>query len=135
MSMRDPSKLILSFLLTASTALGQDAARGKETYLRYCATCHGHDARGGGPTGAVLALRPTDLTQLSTTNGGTFPTIRVVMRIDGRDPIISHGSPMPIYGEFFEGRDVAMKAPNGMPILTSQPVVDLVVWLQSIQNR
>jgi hypothetical protein len=41
---------------------------------------------------------------------------------------------MPMYGEFFEGRDVAMKAPNGMPILTSQPVVDLVVWLESIQD-
>ena len=128
------AKLILSLILAASPALGQDAVRGKETYLRYCATCHGIDARGGGPTGAVLTLRPTDLTQLSAANGGTFPTIRVVMRIDGREPLVSHGSPMPIYGEFFEGRDVAMKAPNGMPILTSQPVVDLVVWLQSIQD-
>ncbi len=128
------AKLILSLILAASPVLGQDAVRGKETYLRYCATCHGIDARGGGPTGAVLTLRPTDLTQLSAANGGTFPTIRVVMRIDGREPLVSHGSPMPIYGEFFEGRDVAMKAPNGMPILTSQPVVDLVVWLQSIQD-
>lgn len=128
------AKLILSLILAASPVLGQDAVRGKETYLRYCATCHGIDARGGGPTGAVLTLRPTDLTRLSAANGGTFPTIRVVMRIDGREPLVSHGSPMPIYGEFFEGRDVAMKAPNGMPILTSQPVVDLVVWLQSIQD-
>ena len=135
--MHNSAKLIISLVLAAlaaSPALAQDAVRGKETYLRYCATCHGTDAQGGGPTGAVLTLQPTDLTQLSTANGGTFPTVRVVMRIDGREPLVSHGSPMPMYGEFFEGRDVAMKAPNGMPILTSQPVVDLVVWLESIQD-
>ena len=138
MPVHNSAKLIISLVLAAlaaSPALAQDAVRGKETYLRYCATCHGTDAQGGGPTGAVLTLQPTDLTQLSTANGGTFPTVRVVMRIDGREPLVSHGSPMPMYGEFFEGRDVAMKAPNGMPILTSQPVVDLVVWLESIQDR
>ena len=135
--MHNSAKLIISSVmaaLAASPALAQDAVHGKETYLRYCATCHGTDAQGGGPTGAVLTLQPTDLTRLSTANGGTFPTVRVVIRIDGREPLVSHGSPMPIYGEFFEGRDVAMKAPNGMPILTSQPVVDLVVWLESIQD-
>ena len=135
--MHNSGKLIISLgmaVMAASPTLAQDAVLGKETYLRYCATCHGLDARGGGPTAAVLTLQPTDLTQLSTTNGGTFPTVRVVMRIDGREPLVSHGSPMPIYGEFFEGRDLAMKAPNGMPILTSQPVVDLVVWLESIQD-
>ena len=138
MLVHNSGKLIISLgmaVMAASPTLAQDAVLGKETYLRYCATCHGTDAQGGGPTGAVLTLQPTDLTQLSTANGGTFPTVRVVMRIDGREPLVSHGSPMPIYGEFFEGRDVAMKAPNGMPILTSQPVVDLVVWLESIQDR
>ena len=137
MPVHNSAKLIISLVLAAlaaSPALAQDAVRGKETYLRYCATCHGTDAQGGGPTGAVLTLQPTDLTRLSIANGGTFPTVRVVMRIDGREPLVSHGSPMPMYGEFFEGRDVAMKAPNGMPILTSQPVVDLVVWLESIQD-
>jgi len=132
--MQKSAKLIIALFFATSPAFAQDAERGQETYMRYCATCHGIDAEGGGPTGADLMLRPTDLTRLSTTNGGIFPTIRVVMRIDGREPLVSHGSPMPIYGEFFEGRDVAMKAPNGMPIMTSQPIVDLVDWLESIQN-
>ena len=97
--------------------------------------------RSGAPSGArfrtrrtVLTLRPTDLTRLATTNGGTFPTIRLVIQIDGRGPVVCHGSPMPIYGEFFAGRDVTMKAPNGIPILTSQPVVNLVVWLEGTQD-
>lgn len=41
---------------------------------------------------------------------------------------------MPIYGGFFEGSDRAMKTPSGRPILTSEPVVDLVAWLESIQD-
>ena len=97
--------------------------------------------RSGAPSGSrsrtrrtFLTLRPTDLTRLPTANGGTFPTIRVVMQIDGCEPLVCHGSPRPIYGEFFEGRDVAMKTPNGMPILTSQPVVDLDVWLEGTQD-
>ena len=56
------------------------------------------------------------------------------MQIDGCEPLVCHGSPRPIYGEFFEGRDVAMKTPKGMPILTSQPVVDLDVWLEGTQD-
>ena len=128
------ARLVLALVFVTSPAFAQDAGRGQQTYMRYCATCHGIDARGDGPMAAVLTLHPTDLTRLSATNNGIFPTTRVVMRIDGREPLVSHGSPMPIYGDFFEGRDVAMKAPDGMPILTSQPVVDLVVWLENIQN-
>jgi mono/diheme cytochrome c family protein len=131
------ARLVIALSLTAfstSPGLAQDAERGQETFQRYCATCHGLDARGGGPMAAVLTIPPTDLTRLSVANGKTFPTIRVVMRIDGREPLVSHGSPMPIYGDYFEGRDVAMKAPSGQPILTSQPVVDLVAWLETIQE-
>jgi len=58
-----------------------------------------------------------------------------VMRIDGRDPLVSHGSAMPVYGQFFQqGADVPIKAPSGQPILTSEPIVDLVVYLQSLQG-
>jgi len=81
-----------------------------------------------------LVVRPTDLTQLSGRNNGIFPTVRVIMRIDGRDPLVSHGSAMPVYGDFFEGIDVATKAETGQPIMTSQPIVDLLVYLKGIQK-
>lgn len=129
------SGLIALTFLVAGQAVGQDAAtKGRETYMRYCATCHGLEARGNGPMAPVLILQPTDLTQLAANNGGVFPTVRVVMRIDGRQPLVSHGSPMPIYGEFFEGSEAFLKAQDGMPILTSQPVVDLVAWIESVQK-
>jgi mono/diheme cytochrome c family protein len=118
----------------AGPALAQDAQKGEELYKVHCATCHGLDATGKGPMAGVLTVQPVDLTALQAGNGGVFPTERVGMRIDGRDPLVSHGSPMPVYGHFFEGEDMAIKAPNGQPILTSAPIVDLLAYLQSLQG-
>jgi len=114
-------------------AQAQDAKEGAELYRVHCATCHGIEASGQGPMAGVLVIKPVDLTALQAGNNGIFPTERVVKRIDGRDALISHGSPMPVYGHFFEGEDIAIKAPSGQPILTSQPIVDLLAYLQSLQ--
>ncbi len=116
-------------------ALAQDAQQGGAIYERYCISCHGIEATGNGPMISVLTLQPADLTRLSADNDGKFPLIRVVKRIDGRDPLVSHGSPMPIYGDFFEARDATMKTDSGQPIMTSQPVVDLVAYLKTLQVK
>ncbi len=115
-------------------AMAQDIAEGERLYQHRCASCHGMDADGAGPMAPVLLLQPTDLTQLQRNNGDEFPLQRVIWRIDGRDPLVSHGSPMPVYGDFFEGNDVTLKTESGQPIMTSKPIVDLVTWIQSIQQ-
>ncbi len=120
-------------LATPGAASAQDVARGEETYLLHCATCHGLEATGQGPMSPVLMIRPTDLTRLSATNDGIFPLFRVIQRIDGRDPLVSHGSPMPVFGNFFEGEDATLKTDEGQPILTSAPVVDLVAYIRTLQ--
>lgn len=119
--------------ILASGASAQDVTVGAEIYLDFCATCHGVDANGQGPMAGVLLIKPVDLSALAKDNGGVFPTARVVSRIDGRDPLVSHGSPMPVYGHYFEGNDAALRTPAGQPILTSKPIVDLVAYLQSVQ--
>ncbi len=81
-----------------------------------------------------LLVQPTDLTQLTNGNNGVFPTLRVVMRIDGRDPLVSHGSDMPVYGDFFEGRPAMTKVETGQPIATSEPIVDLLAYLDGLQG-
>lgn len=129
--------LYAGLLIAASMttpALAQDVAEGESLYRTYCATCHGLDADGNGPMGPALILRPTNLTKLQAENDGVFPLVRVIKRIDGRDPLVSHGSPMPVFGDYFEGQDVALKTKAGQPIMTSMPVADLVEWLESIQQ-
>ncbi|MGC3936796.1 c-type cytochrome [Roseobacter sp. EG26] len=121
-------------LLLATSATAQDLREGKKLYNLHCAACHGAEAVGNGPMAPVLLVQPANLTQLAASAGGAFPTYRVVKRIDGRDPLVSHGSEMPVYGWFFEGSDVAISTDSGQPIMTSQPVVDLVNWLKSIQE-
>lgn len=128
------SMMILAILSLMQPAQAQDALAGAQTYERYCAACHGLDASGTGPMQAVLSLQPTDLTMLQATNNGHFPIERVVRRIDGRDPLVSHGSPMPIYGAFFEDRDIGLKTEHGETLMTSQPVIDLVAYLQGLQK-
>ncbi len=119
----------------AVPAAAQDAAQGEAIFGYYCATCHGISATGNGPMSPSLVVAPTNLTTLAARNAGVFPTTRVVMRIDGRDPLVSHGSTMPVYGDFFEGTDAPTKAETGQPIMTSQPIVDLLAYLESIQQE
>ncbi|WP_400086709.1 c-type cytochrome [Yoonia sp. R78084] len=119
----------------ASPVAAQDAMQGEALFGFYCATCHGNAATGNGPMSPSLVVAPSNLTRLAAENGDVFPTARVIMRIDGRDPLVSHGSMMPVYGDFFEGTDVATKAETGQPIMTSQPIVDLLAYLQSLQQE
>jgi mono/diheme cytochrome c family protein len=124
---------ITALLLMPAAVLAQDATAGAALYEQHCAVCHGADARGKGPLAPALLLQPPSLRDL-TQRYDAFPTQRVVMRIDGSDPLVSHGSPMPVYGPFFAGDDTALKAENGQPIMTSRPIVDLVAYLREIQE-
>jgi mono/diheme cytochrome c family protein len=82
------------------------AASGKQTYMQYCASCHGIDARGDGPAAFVLKTPPPDLTTLAKRHDGKFPYAYVsdVLRFGTR--ILSHGSSdMPIWGPIFGSLD------------------------------
>nr|WP_317627124.1 cytochrome c [Rhodoalgimonas zhirmunskyi] len=122
-------------VLVAGPLAAQDAGEGRVLYERHCAACHGIDAKGNGPMAPVLVVQPVDLTTLAQKNDGAFPLLRVVKRIDGRDPLVSHGSPMPVYGDFFEGDDTALKLSTGQPIMTSRAIADLVAYFTSIQAQ
>lgn len=126
---------IIAAMALATPAMAQDTLQGEALFGFYCATCHGNGASGDGPMSPSLVVAPADLTTLAARNDGVFPTTRVIMRIDGRDPLVSHGSMMPVYGDFFEGNEVVTKAETGQPIMTSQPILDLLAYLQSLQQE
>ncbi|WP_298861193.1 cytochrome c [uncultured Sulfitobacter sp.] len=130
-------KLVLAALttliLSPVMSMAQDVEMGTNLYDQHCAVCHGAEARGDGPLAPALILQPPSLRELAKRHDG-FPTVRVVMRIDGSDPLVSHGSPMPIYGPFFEEKDAILKSESGQPIMTSKPIADLVAYLKHIQE-
>lgn len=80
---------------------------GSALFTTYCATCHGVDARGGGPVADMLKARPPSLTQFAVRNNGVFPVERVFRIIEGQDPSVrSHGSmEMPVWGDAFRKRE------------------------------
>lgn len=122
----------------SSQVLAQNQLAGEALYNDYCQVCHGIYANGEGPMSPIMIVQPTDLTLLSSSNNGIFPLERVIMRIDGRDPLVSHGSNMPIYGFLFDeyaGKPTTMHTDAGQPIMTSQPITELVEWLISIQRE
>src|SRR5271154_4968759 len=51
-----------------------DPVLGKETFLKYCASCHGEDAKGNGPAALALKPPPADLTTLSGRHDGKYPS-------------------------------------------------------------
>ncbi|MFO7770400.1 c-type cytochrome [Roseovarius gahaiensis] len=126
--------LASALALSAGMAMAEgDAQTGEAIYDRYCAACHGATGTGDGRMRAVLTVQPSDLTALSAGNDGSFPMERVVKRIDGRDPLVAHGSEMPIYGDFFDGDGASLRTDSGQPVITSTPVADLVAYLQGLQ--
>jgi mono/diheme cytochrome c family protein len=77
--------------------------QGPALYKAYCSSCHGADAKGGGPVAKSLKVPPADLTRIAARNGGPFPLARVSRIIAGEDqPLSGHGtSDMPVWGPIF----------------------------------
>ncbi len=106
------------------------AASGKQTYMHYCASCHGADARGDGPAAVILKTTPPDLTVLAKRHGGKFPHEYVsdVLRFGTR--IIAHGSSdMPIWGPIFASMD------GYDEVAVRKRIRDLSEFLASLQQK
>lgn len=104
---------------------------GAELFMRYCAACHGERAVGDGPVSATLVTVVPDLTQLTARAGGLFPATLVAETIDGRSPVLAHGTrQMPVWGyEFWyeEGGDVTAET------RAREMIAELLDYLESIQ--
>ncbi|HEY7531077.1 MAG TPA: cytochrome c [Gemmatimonadota bacterium] len=104
---------------------------GQEMFVRYCASCHGEDGRGGGPASASLRQPAPDLTRLA--REGRFAENELMDVIDGRRAVAAHGTrEMPVWGAVFdeELRDEAYPGYTGL--LRTRALVD---YLRSIQQE
>jgi mono/diheme cytochrome c family protein len=124
-------QIVLLVLLGTGTVCGADEA-GRTLYLRYCASCHGHEGRGDGPVAPSLGEKPTDLTQLADTHGGSFPLEAVIVAIDGTSTVRAHGvSEMPVWGEVFQADPAS---PLEQQILARGKVITIAYYLRSLQR-
>jgi mono/diheme cytochrome c family protein len=80
-----------------------DSIQGANLYKAYCAVCHGANAKGDGPMAKWLKTLPSDLTRISTKNGGMFPLAKVRRIIAGEEALpAGHGTrEMPTWGPIF----------------------------------
>jgi mono/diheme cytochrome c family protein len=92
--------------IVAGQATSTAAMSGRDLFYNNCAACHGVGAKGDGPMGAVLTIRPADLTILAKKTAGKFPAAQIYQMIDGRDPAVKgHGGPdMPVWGDVFAAK-------------------------------
>ena len=112
-----PLVLIVMTFVGTETAAGQTppaTVSGSDLFYNSCASCHGRDAKGNGPLGQVLTVRPTDLTIIAKRTGGVFPAAKVYELIDGRNPAVrGHGGPdMPVWGDVFAARGSTASVKN-----------------------
>ena len=60
---------------------------------------------------------------------------RVAYRIDGRELVEAHGGPMPFYGDIMGAPFVTVETAAGLPVEMDQAIADLLVYLQSVQQK
>lgn len=98
---------LLCALAVAGTLLGgglvqaEDVrvSEGQELFMRYCASCHGMNAKGDGPASEAMVPPPTNLTTLAQRWGKPLTKSSLAEFIDGRRDVRAHGtSEMPVWG-------------------------------------
>ncbi|MCI0392704.1 MAG: cytochrome c [Acidobacteria bacterium] len=104
--------------IQGSTEDKNQIAQGREAYMRYCASCHGIDAKGRGPVTPALRKKPADLTRISL-RYGKFEKAKIRSIITGDTRLPIHGEKeMPVWGG----------------ILQDSVLDNLVKYLESIQR-
>jgi len=102
---------------------------GKDLFVQYCAVCHGKDGKGGGPAAEALKSAPTDLTQISKRNNGTFPEERMMRMLQGQERVTAHGSQdMPVWGNVFSNMSSNLT-------LKQARMHGLVQYLEELQEK
>lgn len=125
-------------VLGATAALAQDASQeyvvGQQEYNLACAACHGEAADGNGEIAMMFKEDIPDLTGIAKRNDGVFPLLEVIQAIDGRAVIRGHGNPMPVFGNRFRTEASGETALFGAEAIARGRVLELALYVQSIQK-
>lgn len=129
------SALAQSFPLTDTEQIRE----GEILFGFYCASCHGADARGGGPVAKEMKTPPPSLRQIAARRDGVFAELEIMSYIDGRNMPRAHGnSEMPVWGSLFgyvdEARTILDSDQQLIEQKVQQKIASIVKYLGSIQD-
>ena len=107
------------------------AEAGEIVFRTICASCHGNDARGGGPVAASLKTKPANLRLIAKRRNGSFPQDEIEQHIDGRKAPLVHGTrEMPVWGEALAPAAPAEEREQRR----KQRIEEVVAYLKTIQE-
>jgi hypothetical protein len=112
----------------------QEFEAGRAEYLAACAACHGENADGNGPIATMFDTRVPGLRNLAADNEGEFPLLDTFMIVDGRKEVRAHGNPMPVFGNRYKAELGAQLGDYGSETAVRARVLELVYYLQAIQD-
>ena len=103
-------------------------------YAAYCAVCHGDKGKGDGAAALGLSTSPGDLTTITKSNHGKFPTMRVYYAIYGgvrnsKNPLMYE---MPAWSPLFHS--ICVVPPNCQAEIQMR-VANLTNYIQSLQQK
>lgn len=125
------SVAVFAIVMNPAYAADYATMSGKDLYARFCAACHGAQARGDGPVAASFNIEVPDLRLIASRHGGTFPRERIERIIDGRHILAAHGSrTMPVWGEDLSQLEIGTPDAEKATRLVIKRLTD---YLQSVQ--
>jgi mono/diheme cytochrome c family protein len=111
---------------------GPAVEEGRRSYLAACASCHGADGKGHGPTAPRPAVAPPDLTLLLERHGGRFPRDFVIAVIAGEERVGAHEErDMPVWSQRFGTSPAGAVA----SLYARRRIEQLADYLESIQEH
>ncbi len=135
---------VLALTLGSQATIAAEPVIGADEFRNSCASCHGMNGKGHGPLASILMKKPADLTVLAKNNGGEYPSLkegeypfhRVFQIIDGRTVVAGHGDrTMPVWGSRYAMEEGLKYGPMGGEKVIRGRILELVYYIQSIQER
>ncbi len=131
-------RIVLCLIGTAAAAVlaacATEVETGRSNYDSLCAGCHGPTGKGDGPSAAGLNPPPADLSQIAARNGGVFPRVEVMAKLDGYARGEEQHGAMPAFWPLLEGRTVLVETDPGVMTPTPEPLVALAAYIETLQE-
>ncbi|PSL13584.1 hypothetical protein CLV88_1324 [Shimia abyssi] len=108
----------------------QTTLGGRDLFVRYCARCHGDNARGG--QGNTTTAAP-GMTKIAERRGSVWPMLEIMSIIDGYTKATEPRVEMPVIPELTEGTQIEFDTGNGNSVAVPASLVAIVNYLESIQ--